>query len=190
MCPMACSLFGGCSCKEGYARDSNRRCILKSQCPGNVGTLEGDCPPGSQIVNCFADPCLTATCPGQPQAQCRADYCGGCKSKWFLDGSEVTNQCRQNEGSKTCGPDEEHLDCGSACPPQCGDELMGACIAVCKSGCFCKNGLVRNPANNRCIRRSECPANNTTAPRCATMLCAPGKNWAYKNKIYIWLVFP
>ena len=43
---------------------------------------------------CLVDPCQSATCPGVDDATCVADYCGGCKARWFVDGVEVTDQCR------------------------------------------------------------------------------------------------
>ncbi|CAG5106892.1 Protein of unknown function [Cotesia congregata] len=43
-----------------------------------------------------------------------------------------------------CGPNAEWKSCGSACPPTCeSPNRLGVCIAVCVSGCFCKEGYLK-----------------------------------------------
>ena len=52
------------------------------------------CPPGVDLVNCFVDPCLLATCPAHPTAVCVANFCGGCNAEFFdALGNDVTNSC-------------------------------------------------------------------------------------------------
>lgn len=167
-CSKVCALQGGCSCKQGYARDSNGECISKTQCPSNYADGNSGCPPGVPLVHCFVNPCAITNCSGVNGAQCKA-ICGGCYAQWFLNGRDVTEQCR--ESNSNCAVDEEYLSCGPTCPPQCGDEITGACAALCKSGCFCKQGLVRGP-DNRCIKRKDCPS--IYLPTCDVMLCANG----------------
>ncbi|CAG2176696.1 unnamed protein product [Oppiella nova] len=51
---------------------------------------------------------------------------------------------------------EEHTKCGS-CEKSCADrdkEMM--CASVCREGCFCKKGYVRD-ANKDCIEPDKCP---------------------------------
>ena len=54
-----------------------------------------ECPTDVPVVLCFVDPCLTATCPNVPTATCRADYCGDCNARWFVNSGtvEVTRNC-------------------------------------------------------------------------------------------------
>ncbi|CAF3351413.1 unnamed protein product [Rotaria sp. Silwood1] len=61
--------------------------------------------------------------------------------------SLVVNQCGENE-EYTCG-----LTCIETC-----DYKPKICIKVCKFGCFCKEGYVResNDTESRCIKREEC----------------------------------
>ena len=33
------------------------------------------------------------------------------------------------------------------------------CIQGCKSGCFCKNGYIRDKPNGKCIKEDKCPDN-------------------------------
>eukprot|EP00058_Branchiostoma_floridae_P022677 XP_002608167.1 hypothetical protein BRAFLDRAFT_90418 [Branchiostoma floridae] len=52
-----------------------------------VATL---CPPGVDVVNCFADPCQVTKCPAYPAATCRSNYCGGCNAVFFdANGNKV-----------------------------------------------------------------------------------------------------
>uniref|UniRef100_A0A1W7R7N0 Putative til domain-containing cysteine-rich salivary secreted peptide n=1 Tax=Aedes albopictus TaxID=7160 RepID=A0A1W7R7N0_AEDAL len=61
-----------------------------------------------------------------------------------------------SDSSECSDPNTEYLECGSACPLTCRNMNRNfMCIAVCRSGCFCRNGLVRN-ADNKCIEPSQC----------------------------------
>ena len=53
-----------------------------------------DCPEG--WVYCFVDPCLVETCPAYPDAECVADYCGGCFADFYVDGELV--ECNMQFG--------------------------------------------------------------------------------------------
>src|SRR5258705_177132 len=59
-------------------------------------------------------------------------------------------------------PHEEFLRCGNhkSCVTTCmnKDVKHMACPRICKSGCFCKGGYVRD-ANNNCIDPAKCPGN-------------------------------
>ena len=40
-------------------------------------------------VNCFVDPCLVSECTSYPDAECVANYCGGCWADYYLDGEQI-----------------------------------------------------------------------------------------------------
>jgi len=40
-------------------------------------------------VNCFVDPCLVSACSSYPDAECAADYCGGCWADYYLNGELI-----------------------------------------------------------------------------------------------------
>ena len=40
-------------------------------------------------VNCFVDPCLMSECTSYPDAECVANYCGGCWADYYLDGEQI-----------------------------------------------------------------------------------------------------
>ncbi|CAH1270250.1 PEBP1 [Branchiostoma lanceolatum] len=48
------------------------------------------CPPGVRQVRCARDPCEVVRCPAHPDAQCLANYCGGCNAVFYdNDGNRV-----------------------------------------------------------------------------------------------------
>ncbi|PAV82181.1 hypothetical protein WR25_19260 [Diploscapter pachys] len=79
-----------------------------------------------------------------------------CKSGFKLskDGSRCVNSC--DEEDKCNMPNEEWDDCGSGCGEStCADkpsiERM-ACPAICRPGCYCARGWVRQVPGGACIR--------------------------------------
>jgi hypothetical protein len=55
-----------------------------------------------------------------------------------------------------CGPNEEFLECGSACVPDCAKpEEPKFCTLQCVAACFCKAGYLKN-ANGECVRPENC----------------------------------
>ena len=47
--------------------------------------LLGQC----SMVNCFVEPCRTASCPAYPNATCVNNYCNGCNAKFYMNGAEI-----------------------------------------------------------------------------------------------------
>ncbi|XP_066294756.1 IgGFc-binding protein-like [Branchiostoma lanceolatum] len=73
-------IYGGCG-----GNDNNFATL--AECVSTCGT---PCPPGVDMVECFADPCDNAECPANPDATCRANYCGGCNAVFYdAQGNEV-----------------------------------------------------------------------------------------------------
>ncbi|KAJ3657862.1 hypothetical protein Zmor_009638 [Zophobas morio] len=56
----------------------------------------------------------------------------------------------------TCGPNEIYDLCGTYCPPTCQVPSPNPCPEVCVSGCFCKEGYIRENLNGKCIPSSDC----------------------------------
>ena len=40
-------------------------------------------------VNCFVNPCSVSECTSYPDAECVANYCGGCWADYYLDGNQI-----------------------------------------------------------------------------------------------------
>ena len=56
------------------------------------------CEDGTEMVDCFRDPCDDRTCPEFPEARCVSDFCGGCNFRFVTgDGEDVTRQCQRCE---------------------------------------------------------------------------------------------
>ncbi|BFZ05250.1 hypothetical protein BsWGS_08289 [Bradybaena similaris] len=52
---------------------------------------------GPVNVACFVEPCRFAECPSVQGAVCKNYLCrGGCDTRWFVDGKEVTEQCNSS----------------------------------------------------------------------------------------------
>ncbi|XP_076174620.1 uncharacterized protein LOC143150319 [Ptiloglossa arizonensis] len=57
--------------------------------------------------------------------------------------------------NSTCPENEIWNECGSACPSSCENPEPRICIQVCSSGCFCKDGFLRN-SEGQCVDRNQC----------------------------------
>ena len=127
-----CQDFSGC----GYIQDgidySNSFYNSYSEC-----YYQCSCPEG--WVDCFIDPCEMENCPSYPNAECIANYCGGCNAEWFVNGeqvfcednltcNEIEEQYAELHGStySTCNQDE---DC-QAVWGDCGVGLGGCHYSV------------------------------------------------------------
>ncbi|KAM4015192.1 inducible metalloproteinase inhibitor protein-like [Anomaloglossus baeobatrachus] len=76
-------------------------------------------------------------------------------------------QKREYTGKK-CGDNEEYMECGSSCPPNCTHPNGVNCNKKCACGCFCKKGYVK--LDNSCIDKAKCEActGNRTYTTCGT----------------------
>ena len=48
--------------------------------------ISNDC---QMPVNCFVDPCLVSECSSYPDAECVANFCGGCWADYYLNGELI-----------------------------------------------------------------------------------------------------
>ncbi|XP_013174037.1 PREDICTED: zonadhesin-like isoform X3 [Papilio xuthus] len=165
----------GCNCKEGYARDSNGKCIPKDQCPktpspcGSNATYTdcaSSCPPTCQTPKPKLCP---AVC--KPNVKCK------CKPSYVLspNGDCVLPQdCPAPP--PVCGENEVSTNCKTTCPSDSCDskEQQSLCRpGPCRPGCNCKEGYARD-SNGKCIPKDQCPktpspcGGNATYTDCAS----------------------
>ncbi|XP_078660705.1 uncharacterized protein LOC144905154 [Branchiostoma floridae x Branchiostoma belcheri] len=83
------------------------------------------CEDGTRMVHCHPDPCDVTTCPGDPDATCVSDNCGGCHANFYI-----------REGVTACCED----CCGGYAHP-CDTGLPFALPDM----CFCQAGLLCYP---------------------------------------------
>ncbi|CAJ0915561.1 unnamed protein product [Ranitomeya imitator] len=63
-----------------------------------------------------------------------------------------------------CKAGEEYNNCGSPCQPSCSNRSP-ICADGCKTGCFCKEGTVRND-KGECVKVEKCCSGNTEYKEC------------------------
>ena len=82
-------------------------------------------------VNCFQDPCIDASCPAYPDAECVSTYCGDCFADFYLNGELITD-CESSacEGPNPAGCFQ------NGCPDgyECVDDWENSCVS---GTCFC-----------------------------------------------------
>ncbi|KAM7343883.1 chymotrypsin inhibitor-like isoform 1-T1 [Cochliomyia hominivorax] len=57
--------------------------------------------------------------------------------------------------NKICGTNQEWTNCGTACPPKCGDTGPKYCTKQCFIGCRCKSGYLLN-SFGECVTPKGC----------------------------------
>ncbi|EGD75879.1 mantle protein 9 [Salpingoeca rosetta] len=94
------------------------------------------CPPGQTPVQCFANPCDNAVCPGDSTAMCRVNTCGGCKAEFYTaDGRRARCYDHNQVGRGACSSTCRYNPCAQAtCPANpnavCEPDACDGCKAV------------------------------------------------------------
>ncbi|CAF3331842.1 unnamed protein product [Rotaria socialis] len=158
ICILMCRF--GCSCKEGYVRESNdtgSRCIKREECKPidvhNCGeneefrTCGSACPPTCNDWS-YPIPKPVKICPKICVESC---FC--------KNGLYRANDGRCVKREECCSKNELFMECGIACPETCNDRPK-ICTEQCVAGCFCRNSdylRINNSTASSCVRRNECP---------------------------------
>lgn len=101
--------------------------------------------------------CFSLRC-GSPGCVCDDGYIFKSPDKSL--GCVKRENCTEGEQStstpKTCGPNEDYTNCGTACEPTCGVKETEHCTLQCIVGvCQCKPGYYRHPTKG-CVTKEEC----------------------------------
>ena len=133
-------------------RNEFEECVEPDQCQPQV------CGPNETYNNCGTacpDTCENYQDPGRI---CTEQCVAGC----FCEKGLVRNKlgkCVKPEQCSTqeCGDHEHYTDCGSACPKTCDNykDTGRMCIALCKAGCFCDQGYVKDKSGI-CVEPNQC----------------------------------
>ncbi|XP_077862410.1 uncharacterized protein LOC100376606 [Saccoglossus kowalevskii] len=100
------------------------------------------CPNGQTPVNCLVDPCVGVLCGDDPDAECRANYCGRCNAE-FYDKNGDKIDC---EAKRSCKYEEQIYPHGAP---------MGFSSPNDCNTCVCSNG-VRSCTNIFCGDTTSC----------------------------------
>ena len=100
---------------SSYCFRSRARPIATCCCKDTAAT----CPDCTQPVNCVIDPCEVTACPAFPNATCRADFCGGCNARFFIQRQEVTDQCNEIAPCSRYGGRDISINCGRGTTGEC-----------------------------------------------------------------------
>lgn len=168
-----CGCYAGCVCREGLIRDPNTfQCIPVQECPQRA---PGQCPANETTSECMG--ACQKTCETiDARFKCRC--IPGCVCEEGLIRSSVTGQCIPISSCDSCPPgysrdvqtgecefccqecpeNEEYNECGSSCEADCNNPTLEGviCNEMCKSGCFCVEGYVRDPECGRCVPLEWC----------------------------------
>ncbi|GJQ81448.1 hypothetical protein Trydic_g14605 [Trypoxylus dichotomus] len=145
----------GCYCEYGYFLNRhNGRCVLEQDCPKEL-----ECTFRNEKLSHCRPPCPKTCRDPQPHPCHHIGPCrGGCVCKdGYVRDTENGNCVREGNcpDQKCYGYHEIFEDCGSHCPPICG-EPPKPCILLCERGCFCEPGFIREHDGGQCISHEEC----------------------------------
>eukprot|EP00117_Sycon_ciliatum_P050069 scpid53697/ scgid4764/ len=150
-----------CKCPTGY---------WGQYCERNTSTTTAvqDCPAHTPRMKCPTDPCATATCPSQPAAVCRANYCGGCRAEWYVGQAQV--KCSANV-SDVC-----------SVPETPADDLAFCLLRGLNQPCECPSEQVECPPDSiyvvervdRCCVKYTCQCVNASGSCPSDIDCGTG----------------
>ncbi|GBM98800.1 Zonadhesin [Araneus ventricosus] len=148
-CPEFC--VRGCACKPGYVKGPDGRCILPQECPV-------ECKEKEEYMEC-GPPC-PSTCDNIGKSPCAVPCTKGCFCRSGLVRGPDGKCIPPALCPVACGPNQEFLECGPACPLSCTNYTLPtthANVNECHRGCFCKSGFVIGP-DGSCIPITSCPS--------------------------------
>ncbi|KAE9550789.1 hypothetical protein FO519_006004, partial [Halicephalobus sp. NKZ332] len=189
-CPMICRLGQECECKTGYARNSDGKCVKVEDCPSDPAprvtrsnSTDLKCEENEAVTECsgceaecnFLNKMCPMICNGIPKCECASGFARDQISKKCIP----RQQCPLNGGdgnNSTCGNNEELRSC-PGCEPTCNNSNP-ICPMICRLGqeCQCKQGFVRNDANE-CVLQSACPGTPPTTPGSGNPVCPLNEQW-------------
>jgi hypothetical protein len=177
LCPDVCT--PGCFCDDGYVRNAENVCVLPTTCPNNGckdNEIWNECGPvDSCEATCKNPDLIDVICPDVCVAKCV------CQEGYVRDanykcvprdscsaGKQLLNSQRKRSTffgvvAVQCGENEVYSTCGSGCGDlscQQPDSKNLVCPAVCRVGCFCAEGYVRD-ANGKCVTPDQCTKSTT-----------------------------
>ncbi|XP_055677618.1 zonadhesin-like [Lutzomyia longipalpis] len=177
----------GCFCRPGYVREGpGGKCIFQKKCPRPTCPKHeeylfcGEAPPCQATCDNFGQACAIKSSSYCPQGcYCKFGYARhpvsgqcihakSCPSIEYIHEpppattkkptTTTTTTTTTPAAPKSCGKNEEYLDCGPACQVECSNLGKDCPIrnVKCTSGCFCKAGYARDGPGGPCIPQKSC----------------------------------
>ncbi|CAH1185589.1 unnamed protein product [Phyllotreta striolata] len=171
ICTYQCVQRCECDASKGYIRDRDTGiCVLRNDCPVpcadtcGFGEVFNDC-----ASNCLAEPTCQDPTPDQ-EGFCTYQCVQRCEcdaSKGYIRDRDTGICVLRNDCPVPCAgecPDNEHIGCETCCPESvetCQNRnpkpCKKMCTTICKWGCQCDEGYIRDEISNRCVRPYQCP---------------------------------
>ncbi|KAG8183312.1 hypothetical protein JTE90_002804 [Oedothorax gibbosus] len=166
----------GCYCKKGLVKRQDGKCVTPSDCDKPTKPPTETCGKDEQYYQCTPDCKNTCANYNRPHVACPKICRRGCFCKEGLvkreDGKCVRpSECNTPTKPPTCDrkKHEQYYKCTPDCKNTCEnyDNPATICLAICKSGCFCKEGYVKRK-DGKCVKPSQCetPTKPTKPPIC------------------------
>jgi hypothetical protein len=162
ICPRIC--VPGCACKEGHLRNDAGKCVETRECSPKVQPQSfmmlppvQQCQEGEEYRQCKG---CDGTCKN-PNPICPRICIPGCACKQGLLRNDAgkcveTRECSpkvQPESFQQCQENEEFRQC-KGCDGTCKNPNP-LCPRICRPGCACLKGYLRNDAG-KCVETREC----------------------------------
>ncbi|CAL1266709.1 unnamed protein product [Larinioides sclopetarius] len=151
----------GCWCKKGYLKNQFGKCVLERKC--NMKQKIPQCPKDQQYYDCIPSCKRTCMTYNSTSAYCPKECIMGCFCKEGLVMNKNGECVPPEKCPITCPFNQKYYECMPDCQNRCNPP--DACAAVCKSGCFCREGLVMRE-DGKCVRKNLCKGKNPGKPRC------------------------
>ncbi|XP_063923427.1 serine protease inhibitor swm-1-like [Zophobas morio] len=113
------------------------------------------CPPNEEFKEC--ESVCPPTCQNTSPQIC-TDLCIiGCSCKKGFIRESPGGRCIEScEGVPVCKDNERFTTCATACPRICNQTEIQACPLLCKTGCVCADGFIREREGESCIPEGRC----------------------------------
>ncbi|XP_031548949.1 uncharacterized protein LOC116286537 [Actinia tenebrosa] len=120
-------IYGGC-------QPNGNNFLKKQSCESLCGHKKPECPDGSPLFKCFANPCEVMSCPAYPNNRCQSNYCGGCNAEFYDQyNNSITTHCSCPDGQLAipqCVVDPcQSSRCHSHPRARCRTRSCGGCFA-------------------------------------------------------------
>uniref|UniRef100_A0A915EDY6 Thyroglobulin type-1 domain-containing protein n=1 Tax=Ditylenchus dipsaci TaxID=166011 RepID=A0A915EDY6_9BILA len=213
-CPLGCDnlelqlctpCVAGCFCKNGYVFENssnwrNSACVPISSCVSSSSNAKRELLKTEQVQDSFFNSPIQPTnsvksgCPRKPAdingRSCDTDFECGFQQKCCASAPEKLNSSLLAVSKCTClDSNTVWMECGSVCPATCQDTHQPNCPKICRPGCFCIQGYIKQSTENSaiCVPSYQCPIFNNSTSTESTINSAKAEEsrWSQNGRLLI-----